>query len=101
MLLFLRLVVVLKYGSVTEMVTFLNFYIKRHSYENTFMKRYKLCLEKIHPFYIHLFLKGLLRARLCSRHERTLLLVQSHCTQCFKGPKLKRSEFGVREWFVA
>lgn len=82
------------------MVTYLNVYIKRHSYENIFMKRYKLCLQKIHPFYIHLFLKGLPRARLCSRHKRTPLLVQSHCAQCFKGPKLKMSEFGVRERFI-
>lgn len=33
------------------------------------MRRYKLYLEKIHPFYIHLFLAGLPYARHCSRHE--------------------------------
>lgn len=33
------------------------------------LRRYKLYLEKIHPFYIHLFLAGLPYARHCSRHE--------------------------------
>lgn len=75
------------------MVTFLNFYIRRQRYENIFMKRYKLCLEKTHPFYIHLFLQGLPRARLRSRQERTLFLVQSLCTTLQRAQTQK-----VRVW---
>ena len=33
------------------------------------MKRCKLHMDKIHPFYIHLLLEGLPCARYCFRHE--------------------------------